>query len=109
MTDYSRVVFLDSDNIFIDNMDALFRCGHFCVVFMNPLLFRRHLVIAQVRQTTHGSLRKSDWFLALKRTSTFLLSTSSHAKPSAPTARLAPHAVGIHRIDQTRLGRGQQL
>src|SRR5262245_61292523 len=49
------------------------------------------------------------WFLALKRTSTFLLSTSSHAKPSALRARLTPHSVGIHRIDQTRLGRGQQL
>jgi len=47
MTDYERVVFLDSDNIFIDNMDALFHCGHFCVVFMNPLIFHTGLIVVK--------------------------------------------------------------
>jgi len=32
LTEYTRVIFLDSDNIFIDNVDSLFHCGHFCVV-----------------------------------------------------------------------------
>lgn len=47
MTQYTRVVFLDSDNIFLHNMDALFRCGHFCIVFMNPLLFHTGLIVVK--------------------------------------------------------------
>jgi hypothetical protein len=47
MTAYERVIFLDSDNIFLDNMDALFHCGHFCVVFMNPLIFHTGLIVVK--------------------------------------------------------------
>ena len=45
MTMYERVLFLDSDNIFLTNMDSVFMCGHFCVVYMNPLIFHTGLLV----------------------------------------------------------------
>ena len=45
LTQYERVVYLDSDNIVLSNPDELFLCGHFCVVFMNPLLFHTGLMV----------------------------------------------------------------
>ena len=45
LTQYERVVYLDSDNIVLSNPDELFMCGHFCVVYMNPLLFHTGLMV----------------------------------------------------------------
>lgn len=40
LTQYERVIYLDSDNIAISkNMDELFLCGHFCAVYQNPMFF----------------------------------------------------------------------
>jgi alpha-N-acetylglucosamine transferase len=47
MTDYERVAFLDSDNIFLTNMDEIFMCGHFCIVYMNPLIFHTGLIVVK--------------------------------------------------------------
>ena len=47
MTEYERVVFLDSDNIFLTNMDEIFMCGHFCIVYMNPLIFHTGLIVVK--------------------------------------------------------------
>lgn len=47
LTQYERVVYMDADNIALYNMDELFRCGHFCVVFMNPLLFHTGLMVVK--------------------------------------------------------------
>lgn len=47
MTSYERVAFLDSDNIFLQNMDDVFLCGHFCIVYMNPLIFHTGLIVAK--------------------------------------------------------------
>lgn len=47
LLEYERVMFLDADNLFVQNIDELFLCGHFCVVFMNPIYFHtgnRHFV-----------------------------------------------------------------
>ena len=45
LTQYERLVYLDSDNIVLSNPDELFLCGHFCVVYMNPLLFHTGLMV----------------------------------------------------------------
>ena len=45
LTQYERVVYLDSDNVVLSNPDELFLCGHFCVVYMNPLLFHTGLMV----------------------------------------------------------------
>ena len=47
LTQYERVVYLDSDNIVLSNPDELFMCGSFCVVYMNPLLFHTGLMVVQ--------------------------------------------------------------
>ena len=47
LTQYERVVYLDSDNIVLSNPDELFMCGAFCVVYMNPLLFHTGLMVVQ--------------------------------------------------------------
>jgi len=45
LTQYERVVYLDADNIALGNLDELFRCGHFCAVFMNPCNFHTGLLV----------------------------------------------------------------
>jgi hypothetical protein len=47
MTRYERVVYLDADNLVVHNMDELFRCGRFCVVFMNPCHFHTGLIVVK--------------------------------------------------------------
>jgi len=56
MTEYDRVVFLDSDNVFLSNMDDLFLCGHFCVVYMNPLIFHTGLIVVKPDETMFEKL-----------------------------------------------------
>ena len=71
LTQYERVVYLDSDNVVLSNPDELFLCGHFCVVFMNPLLFHTGLMV--IRPHT-------DTFTALTST---LFSSSSYSHDGA--------------------------
>ncbi|KAG0449317.1 hypothetical protein HPP92_020666 [Vanilla planifolia] len=47
LVDYDRVVMLDSDNIFLQNIDELFQCGQFCAVFINPCIFHTGLFVLQ--------------------------------------------------------------
>ncbi|KAJ6804506.1 putative glucuronosyltransferase PGSIP8 [Iris pallida] len=47
LTDYDRVVMLDSDNLFLQNTDELFQCGQFCAVFINPCIFHTGLFVLQ--------------------------------------------------------------
>lgn len=48
LVDYDRVVMLDADNLFLQNTDELFQCGHFCAVFINPCVFHTGLFVLQV-------------------------------------------------------------
>ena len=56
LTAYERVLYLDSDNVVLSNPDELFLCGHFCVVFMNPLLFHTGLMVVRPDAATFASL-----------------------------------------------------
>jgi hypothetical protein len=47
MTEYKRVVYLDIDNVAMHNIDQAFLCGHFCVVYMNPVLFHTGLMVVK--------------------------------------------------------------
>jgi len=47
MTEYERVIFMDEDNLVVYNIDELFMCGHFCVVFLNPLFFHTGLMVVK--------------------------------------------------------------
>jgi len=45
MTEYKRVLYMDADNVALENMDELFKCGHLCAVMMNPLYFHTGLMV----------------------------------------------------------------
>ncbi|XP_028108774.1 putative glucuronosyltransferase PGSIP8 isoform X2 [Camellia sinensis] len=47
LVDYDRVVMLDSDNLFLQKTDELFKCGQFCAVFINPCIFHTGLFVLE--------------------------------------------------------------
>ena len=59
MLDYERVIYMDADNIFFHNIDSLFKCGHFCAVYMNPCNFHTGLFVVIPNNTTYNDLLKS--------------------------------------------------
>jgi len=42
---YKRIIYLDADNMATGNLDVLFSCGHFCVVYQNPCNFHTGLIV----------------------------------------------------------------
>lgn len=56
MIQYERVIYMDSDNIVLYNIDHLFACGHFCVIFMNPLLFHTGLMVIKPNTLQYNTL-----------------------------------------------------
>lgn len=71
MLDYERVIYMDADNIFFHNIDSLFKCGHFCAVYMNPCNFHTGLFVVTPNNDTYNDLLKS---LATLVLSIFLVS-----------------------------------
>ena len=59
MLEYERVIYMDADNLFFHNIDELFKCGHFCAVYMNPCNFHTGLFVVTPNATTYNSLLKS--------------------------------------------------
>lgn len=59
MLDYERVIYMDADNLFFHNIDELFKCGHFCAVYMNPCNFHTGLFVVTPSNTTYNSLLKA--------------------------------------------------
>ena len=47
LTDYDRIIYMDADNVVLYNMDELFLCGHFCVIFMNMVYFHTGLIVVK--------------------------------------------------------------
>ena len=48
LVEYTRVVMLDVDNIFLRNPHELFMCGQFCAVFIDPCIFHTGLFVLEV-------------------------------------------------------------
>ena len=59
MLEYERVIYMDADNIFFHNIDKLFKCGHFCAVYMNPCNFHTGLFVVTPNNATYNDLLKS--------------------------------------------------
>lgn len=59
MLEYERVIYMDADNIFFHNIDNLFKCGHFCAVYMNPCNFHTGLFVVTPNNETYNDLLKS--------------------------------------------------
>lgn len=59
MLDYERVIYMDADNLFFHNIDELFKCGHFCAVYMNPCNFHTGLFVVTPNNATYNDLLKS--------------------------------------------------
>ena len=59
MLDYERAIYMDADNIFFHNIDSLFKCGHFCAVYMNPCNFHTGLFVVTPKNATYNDLLKS--------------------------------------------------
>ena len=75
MLDYERVIYMDADNIFFHNIDSLFKCGHFCAVYMNPCNFHTGLFVVTPNNATYNDLLKS---LATLVNCQFILNYSLH-------------------------------
>jgi alpha-N-acetylglucosamine transferase len=56
LTEYKRVVMLDADNLFLQNIDELFQCGKFCAAFINPCTYHTGLFVLEVRLSGRFSL-----------------------------------------------------
>jgi alpha-N-acetylglucosamine transferase len=51
MTDYDRIVYLDSDVLVVRNIDHMFDCGTFCAAFRHSDLFNAGIVVVQPNRT----------------------------------------------------------
>lgn len=50
MTEYERVVYMDEDNVALaprEELEGMFRCGHFCAPYMNPLFFHTGVMVVK--------------------------------------------------------------
>ena len=51
MTEYDRIVFLDSDVLVVKNIDRLFDCGTFCVRYRHSDLFNSGVIVVEPNAT----------------------------------------------------------
>ncbi|CAD7701491.1 unnamed protein product [Ostreobium quekettii] len=69
LSDYDKIVLLDADFIFMQNIDELFGCGSFCAAFINPCIFHTgllvgwqyHLQLAPQHSMTHFNSLVTIW------------------------------------------------
>ena len=47
LTEYRRIVFMDSDTLVYDNIDELFRCGSFCAAYRHSDLFNSGVLVVK--------------------------------------------------------------
>ena len=64
LVEYERVVFLDSDSLVLRDSRALFECGAFCAVFLNPTRFHTALMVIKPDAKIFGAMTDA---LALPR------------------------------------------
>lgn len=56
LLEYTRVVMLDADNMFLQNADEQFTCGDFCAVFIHPCVLHTGLFVLKVSPPTYPNL-----------------------------------------------------
>lgn len=56
LVQYERVIMVDADNIAVRNPDVLFKCGHFCAVFLNPVSFHTGLFVVKPDKAMYETL-----------------------------------------------------
>eukprot|EP01062_Namystynia_karyoxenos_P066059 TRINITY_DN60074_c0_g1_i1.p1 TRINITY_DN60074_c0_g1~~TRINITY_DN60074_c0_g1_i1.p1 ORF type:complete len:569 (+),score=150.98 TRINITY_DN60074_c0_g1_i1:102-1709(+) len=56
MTEYERVIYLDADVIVLQQADFLFKCGHFCAVFMNPINFHTAILVIKPSEARYDDM-----------------------------------------------------
>lgn len=49
LAEYKRVVYLEPENLVLENMDDLFLCGPMCAVHINPLVYINSLWVVTPR------------------------------------------------------------
>lgn len=59
LVEYERVMYLDADNVIVNNIDELFYCGHFCVAFFNPAFFHTGMMIVKPDRAEFTRLLKN--------------------------------------------------
>ncbi len=63
MTEYERIVFLDSDTLVIKNIDHLFDCGTFCAAMRHSDLFNSGIMVIEPSAAVfQDMLVKAPWF-----------------------------------------------
>lgn len=56
LTQYSRLIFIDADSLVLKEISPLFKCGHFCVTFINPCNFNAGFMVVSPNATRFSSM-----------------------------------------------------
>lgn len=59
LTEYRRIVWLDSDTLVVQNIDELFRCGSFCVVYRHTDMFNAGVMVMQPSMKHYNRLKRA--------------------------------------------------
>eukprot|EP00121_Abeoforma_whisleri_P014025 Awhi_evm1s12939 len=54
--EYERVIYFDADNIVLNNLEEVFKCGHFCAVYMNPIYFHTGMLVIKPNKTVFDDM-----------------------------------------------------
>ena len=57
LTEYRKVVFIDSDAMVLRNIDHMFRCGNFCASFRHSDLFNTGVIVLDPSQKTFKDMK----------------------------------------------------
>ena len=103
LTEYRRIVLIDSDAITLHNIDALFSCGKFCAAYRHSDLFNSGVVVLKpsvevfksmchnIRSTksyTHGDQGFLNYFYKELKNATMFSPSESDVKKELPFQRL---------------------
>lgn len=58
MTDYDRIVYLDSDVLVMSNIDHMFDCGTFCAAFRHSDLFNAGIIVVEPNESVFKDMMK---------------------------------------------------
>ena len=58
LTEYRRIILIDSDTILLQNIDHLFRCGTFCAVYRHSDYFNTGVMVIKPSSATYDELMR---------------------------------------------------